>query len=142
MIGRPGAIKPRREKHIPVTSTELRWHLGCSLSLECQRFSEKYMARIPVRLLIFGLLFTSPAVAQSSWLHPSDREYQYAIDSAFGKAEVRRDDAQALEFIQRLPDGTNSYISVRPPLACASLNAEAQRRDLGRAPSVDEVKEA
>jgi hypothetical protein len=100
------------------------------------------MARIPVRLLIFGLLFTSPAVAQSSWLHPSDREYQYAIDSAFGKAEVRRDDAQALEFIQRLPDGTNSYISVRPPLACASLNAEAQRRDLGRAPSVDEVKEA
>ena len=99
------------------------------------------MARIPVRLLILGLLFTSPAVAQSSWLHPSDREYQYAIDSAFGKPEAGSDYAQGLEFIRRLPDGTNSYISVRPPLACANLNAEAQRRELGRAPTVDEVKE-
>lgn len=99
------------------------------------------MARIPVRLLIFGLLCTSPALAQSTWLHPSDREYQYAIDGAFGKGEAGRDYAQALEFIRRLPDGTNSYISVRPPLACADVNAEAQRRELGRAPTVDEVKE-
>jgi hypothetical protein len=99
------------------------------------------MARIPVRLLIFGLLSTSPALAQSSRLHPSDREYQYAIDSASGKARVGRGNAQALAFIGRLPDGTNSYISVRPPPACANLSAEVQRRELRHAPTVDDVKE-
>src|ERR1700722_6319311 len=80
-----------RGNSMRVTPTEPRWYEGCSLSLECQRVPEKYMARIPIRLLILGLLFTSPAVAQSSWLPPSDREYQYAIDSAFGKPEAGRD---------------------------------------------------
>jgi hypothetical protein len=99
------------------------------------------MVRTQVQLLILSLLFASPAIAQSSWLHPSDREYQYAIDSAFGRNAVARDNVEALEFIRRLPDGTNSYISVRPPLACANLHAQTQRQERGRAPTADEVKE-
>ena len=98
------------------------------------------MTRTSVRLLILSLLFASPAMGQSSWLHPSDREYQYAIDTAFGQNKIGGDDTQALEFIRRLPDGTNSYVSVRPPLACASLHAVAQKGEPGSAPTVDEVK--
>jgi hypothetical protein len=98
------------------------------------------MPKTSVRLLIFSLMFAAPAIAQSNWLHPSDREYKYAIDTVFGQARVARDSTRALEFIQRLPDGTNSYISVRPPLACADLHAEAQRQRFGRAPTVDEVE--
>src|SRR5262249_25747960 len=82
---------------------------------------------------------SNPA-APSSWLHPSDREYQYAIDSVFGQADGGRDRAQTLEFIRRLTDDTNSYLSVRPPLACANLQAEAQKRELAPAPTVAEVK--
>ena len=98
------------------------------------------MARTPARLLLFSLLFASPVMAQSSWLHPSDREYQYAIDAVFKQAEAARDDTRTLEFIRRLPDGANSYVSVRPPLACANLHAEERRQGSRRAPTVDEVK--
>jgi hypothetical protein len=100
------------------------------------------MVRIPVRLLILSLLFASPAVAQSSWLHPSDREYQYAIDGVFEQTEVRRDDTQPLEFIKRLTDGSDSYISVRPPLACANLQTQEQIQEFRLAPTVDKVKKA
>jgi hypothetical protein len=79
-------------------------------------------------------------MAQSSWLHPSDREYQYAIDSASAEPKVTTDDAEALEFIRTLSDETNSYVSVRPPLACANLHAETQKQQFALAPTVDEVK--
>src|SRR4051794_7453029 len=98
------------------------------------------MANIPARLLMFSVLFASPAMAQSSWLHPSDREYQYAIDGVFGKAAPVSEDAHTLEFIRPLPDGTNSYVSVRPPLACANLRAVERRQGSGAAPTVTEVK--
>ena len=97
------------------------------------------MARIPARLIVFSLLFASPAMAQSSWLHPYEREYQYAIDAVFGQAKAGPDDAQALEFIRRLPDNTKSYVSVRPPLACANLHAEERKREFAHAPTVDRL---
>jgi len=98
------------------------------------------MARIPARLFIFTILFASPAMAQSSWLHPSDKEYQYIIDAAFHQAKTGRSDAQVLEFIGNLADGANSYVSVRPPLACADLHAQKRRDEIERAPTVGEVK--
>ncbi len=77
---------------------------------------------------------------ETSWLHPSDAEYRYALDLGFEKIAPGKKQVRPLHFVSRPQADITSQIDVQPPLVCALNLGAFRKRRLDPEPTVEDVR--